>query len=360
MNLQDDTPAAKAAREVHVYTRESNPNTTRLEAILTSILHAPSVVYASGLAAAHGALALLNPRRISIGQGYHGVHEVIHTLHRLTCGQRFISIPLDCQNSDIGPGDVIWLETPINPHGTSYNISEYAEKAKSVGAVLVVDSTFAPPPLQDPFALGAGIVLHSGTKYLGGHSDVLYGVLASRSTDWVAQLKNDRSNLGSVMGNMEAWLAVRSLRTLNVRVERQSHNAERLVSWLSGMLSPPPTLGKEAQKREDTSLVCSVVDEVYHCSLQNHDMSWLRGQMPHGFGPVFSLTLNDENLARLLPTKLRLFQHATSLGGVESLIEWRAMSDATVDRRLLRISVGLEDWEDLRDDLLQGLKAIAA
>lgn len=324
--------------------------------ILASLLNAPTVVYGSGLAAAHGILALLNPRRISIGNGYHGVHNVISILHRLTEGQRFNSLPLDCQPFVLGPGDVIWLETPLNPYGTSYDIAYYTEKANSVGAVLVVDSTFAPPPLQDPIALGAGLVLHSGTKYLGGHSDVLCGAVATKSTEWVEQLKKDRVNLGSVMGSMEAWLVIRSLRTLSVRVERQSQNAERLVSWLSEMLS---TADEGTKKTEEASLVRSVITNVYHTCLQKQDMSWLHRQMPRGSGPVFAFDARDEQSARLLPTKLHLFQHATSLGGVESLIEWRALSDSTIDRRLIRVSVGLENWENLRDDLLQGLRAVA-
>lgn len=105
-------------------------------------------------------------------------------------------------------------------------------------------------------------------------------------------------------------------------------------------------------------MVGEAVEKVQHASLQVADMEWLRDQMPNGYGPVFAITMKSESLARRLPSKLELFHHATSLGGVESLIEWRAMSDKTVDTRLLRISVGLEHWEDLRDDLMRGFKAL--
>lgn len=237
------------------------------------------------------------------------------------------------------------LETPVNPTGEAFCIAKFAEKAHARGAVLLVDATFGPPGLQDPIGCGADVVVHSGTKYLGGHSDLLCGVLASGREGWVEGLRGERAFLGSVMGGLEGWLGVRSLRTLEVRVRRQSGSCERLVGWLWGLL-------------EEEGWVGDVVERVQHASLQKGDMRWLREQMPNGFGPVFAVTMKSEWLARRLPSKLELFHHATSLGGVESLIEWRAMSDEKVDTRLLRISVGLEHWEDLRDDLMRGFRAL--
>ena len=246
------------------------------------------------------------------------------------------------------------LETPVNPHGTAFNIESYAQKAHARGAYLIVDSTFAPPGLQDPFLFGADMVMHSGSKYFGGHSDILCGVLATQREDWYSQLFKDRIFLGSVMGNMESWLGVRSLRTLEVRVQRQSENALRLVAWVNAALhTPNPAPGSDA------GAVQAVLAEIFHASLQRVEGDWLQKQMPNGFGPVFSISMKEERIARELPSKLHLFQHATSLGGVESLIEWRTMSDATVDRRLLRISVGLENWEDLKGDLVKAFKELA-
>lgn len=306
--------------------------------------------YATGLAALHAALTLLNPRRISVGDGYHGSHEVIAVISRLSGLQK---LPLDCPVESLDAGDVILLETPINPLGTAFSIEEYARKAHSRGAFLVVDSTFAPPGLQDPFLWGADIVMHSGSKYFGGHSDLLCGVLATKRADWTKQLFEDRLALGSVIGNMESWLGVRSLRTLEVRVQRASQNSAKLISWLDrAMNASSPAVGSEE------AVVQSVVQKIYHASLQ--DEPWLQKQMPNGFGPVFSIVLHKEEYAKLLPTKLSFFQHATSLGGVESLIEWRALSDSRVDRKLLRISVGLENWEDLKDDLLQAFTSLLA
>jgi cystathionine beta-lyase/cystathionine gamma-synthase len=276
-----------------------------------------------------------------VGDGYHGSHEVISVISRLSGLQK---LPLDCAAEDLEAGDVILLETPVNPLGTAFNIEAYAKKAHERGAFLVVDSTFAPPGLQDPFLWGADVVMHSGSKYFGGHSDLLCGVLAVKRGDWAKRLFEDRIALGSVMGSMESWLGTRSLRTLEVRVQRASANSAKLISWLDrAMLVPSPSQGSEE------AVVQAVVKKIYHASLQEGE--WLARQMPNGFGPVFSVVLHQEEFAKVLPTKLSFFQHATSLGGVESLIEWRALSDSKVDRKLLRISVGLENWEDLRADL---------
>lgn len=293
---------------------------------------------------------MLNPRRISvIDGGYHGSHEVISVISRLSGLQK---LPLDCAAEDLDAGDVILLETPINPYGTAFSIEEYAKKIHSRGGYLIVDSTFGPPGMQDPFAWGADVVMHSGSKYFGGHSDMLCGVLAVRRDDWKRQLLEDRIALGNVMGNLESWLGVRSLRTMELRVQRASSNAAMIVDWLSSALRADDSPNAEQQ------LVRSVVSNIYHASLQKED--WVRRQMPNGFGPVFSIVLKNEDVARILPTKLRLFVHATSLGGVESLIEWRALSDPRVDRKLLRLSVGTENCEDLKADLIQAFQSLVA
>ena len=238
----------------------------------------------------------------------------------------------------------------MNPTGEAFCIARFANKAHAQGAYLLVDATFGPPGLQDPFRWGADVVMHSGTKYIGGHSDMLCGVLASGREGWVEGLRRERTYLGSVMGSLEGWLGMRSLRSLEVRVRRQSGSCERLVGWLQGMLTGEGGEGGEA--------VRGTVERVRHASLQSGDMEWLGEQMPNGYGPVFAVTMKEESAARRLPSKLELFHHATSLGGVESLIEWRAMSDKKIDTRLLRISVGLEHWEDLRDDLIRGFRAL--
>jgi cystathionine gamma-synthase len=253
----------------------------------------------------------------------------------------------------LGKGDLVHLETPINPTGEAFQIAKFAERAHKRGALLSIDATFGPPGLQDPFAWGADIVMHSGTKYIGGHSDMLCGILATAPTADGRKrgkvLRAERIFLGSVMGNLEGWLGVRSLRTFDLRVQRQSANAEKLVSWLQTSLE---------EDTEEAKIVKKVVRKLAHASLQKDDFAWLKKQMPNGFGPVFAIYTHQTAQARTLPSKLRLFHHATSLGGVESLIEWRRMSDTSVDNTLLRVSVGVESWEDLRDDLLQAFKAL--
>ncbi|MCJ1294691.1 hypothetical protein MMC34_006249 [Xylographa carneopallida] len=347
--LIPSTDLSASLSDRHIYSRHTAPTTTRLEALLTPLLLAPPLTYSSGLSALHAAYVFLRPRRIAITAGYHGAHAVLKLHCRLTGATL---LPLSCPAEDLHPGDVVHLETPLNPTGEALSIRHYAEKAHSRGAYLLVDSTFAPPGLQEPFRWGADVVMHSGTKYLGGHSDMLCGVLATRNKEWYKGLAEERAVLGSVMGGLEGWLGVRSVRTLEVRVRRQSENAGRLVGWLDKLLR-----GQDTGEREG-EVIAGVVASVQHASLQHKDMAWLAEQMPNGFGPVFAISMRSERLARRLPSKLELFHHATSLGGVESLIEWRTMSDTTVDTRLLRVSVGVESWEDLRDDLMRGFTAL--
>lgn len=354
----------------HCYSRLTTHSTSRLELILSTLLKHPTLTYSSGLSALHALLVHLVPRNVAIGAGYHGSKGVLR-LHERLSGTKVH--PLDCEDGVLGKGDLIILETPINPTGLALDIAHYAAKAHGVGAYLLVDSTFAPPPLQDPFVQGADVVMHSGTKYIGGHSDMLCGVLAVRrglveaggeagEVGWITRLSEDRVFLGSVMGSLEGWLGVRSVRTLELRVMRQSETATRLVRTLYGAISGEiESKGEESLLSEkEVRLVRKLVKNVEHASLQTSDLEagWLRKQMPGGFGPVFALTLQSGELARYLPSKLHLFHHATSLGGVESLIEWRTMTDGTVGPEVLRVSIGIEDYRDLLEDFLQAFRSL--
>ncbi|KAF8463165.1 pyridoxal phosphate-dependent transferase [Kalaharituber pfeilii] len=352
----------------YVYSRHASPTSTRLEQTLSVILSPavaapspddrlqplhPTVTYSSGQSAFHAALVHFRPKTLSIGTCYHGCRRCAELFSSLT-GMRIL--PLDCPAEELSPGDLIHVETPMNPYGTAVSIAALAEKAHSRGAFLMVDSTFAPPPLQDPFAFGADVVMHSSTKYIGGHSDLLGGVLVIRhdydgiphnGARIACKLMHERVLLGGVMGSLEGWLGLRSTRTLGLRVTRASASAANLVKWLHSLTSSDPN--------------CPI-EKVHHASIQHLDDSsvteWLSNQMPNGYGPVFAITMRNPWMARHLPSKLTLFHHATSLGGVESLIEWRAMSDARADERLLRVSVGCEDWSDLKADLERGLKEV--
>lgn len=356
-----DNTDPNAPFDSHIYSRDSAPNTTRLEAVLSALLGGPAVTYSSGLSAFHALLVFLNPRRVAITGGYHGCHGVLDLVRKLT-GLEVVSLAsVDAGDDGLGPGDVLHVETPLNPTGEARDLEHYAALARARGCYLTVDATFAPPPLLEPFRWGVDVVMHSGTKYLGGHSDMLCGVLAvrpDRAAAWVPGLRHERLFLGSVMGSLEGWLGVRSLRTLELRVERQSASATRLVGWLAGELAR----GEEGNGNgSSSSAVARVVGRLQHASLQPEaavEGSWLRRQMPRGWGPVFSIVTRREEDARRLPSKLHLFHHATSLGGVESLIEWRAVSDKSVAKTVLRVSVGVEAWEDLREDLVQGFQAL--
>lgn len=350
----------------HCYSRQSTPGLSRLEAVLSSILGQPCIAYSSGLAAFHALLNMLNPKRVSIGAGYHGCHGTLELYARASGTE---VLPLDCAVDQLGPGDLVHLETPVNPTGRAFNIQYYADRAHSRGAYLSVDSTFAPPPLQDPFLHGADVVMHSGTKYIGGHSDFLCGVLAVKNSsegdggEWFQQLHRDRLYLGSAMAGFDSWLATRSVRTLEMRVLKQSQSAEFIVCSLhSALVAAPQPPGSKSLSNEDALTIQKVVKEIHHASLEadaGSEGGWLRKQMPRGYGSVFALTLREVDFARNLPSKLLLFHHATSLGGIESLIEWRTMTDSTVTKDLLRVSVGLESPVDLMEDLIQGMRAVA-
>ncbi|RYN23757.1 hypothetical protein AA0113_g2833 [Alternaria arborescens] len=355
-----------------IYSRLASASTNRLETILAPLMYPDAkeeeldgqsglanhvVSYTSGLSAFHALLVNLVPKVIAISGGYHGCHGVID-LHKKMHGVKTVDLHADDATWDaagLGKGDLVHLETPLNPTGEAFSIAKYAQRAHARGAYLSVDATFAPPGLQDPFRWGADVVMHSGTKYIGGHSDMLCGILAVKKGEEglkrAKTLRAERIFLGAVLGSLEGWLGVRSLRTLDLRVQRQSSSAEKLVRWLQDSLDGKGE-GKEAE------VVKGVVSKISHASLQTADYDWLKQQMPNGFGPVFSIYMKTPQLARTLPSKLRLFHHATSLGGVESLIEWRRMSDAEVDERLLRVSVGVESWEDLKGDLLGAFESL--
>ena len=184
-----ERPEPVFAAGEHIYSRHTTHSTSRFEKILSVLLKNPCLTYSSGLASFNALITFVNPKRVAIGAGYHGCHGVLRLQQRLSGLQL---LPLDCKPQDLQEGDLIHLETPVNPTGLAFNIEHYAEIAHSRGAYLSVDATFAPPPLQDPFKHGADLVMHSGTKYIGGHSDLLCGVLAVNRKEWMPKLLEDR------------------------------------------------------------------------------------------------------------------------------------------------------------------------
>ncbi len=242
-----------------------------------------------------------------------------------------------------GPTALVWVETPANPLWTVTDIARAAELAHGAGALLAVDSTVATPILTRPLEHGADIVMHSATKYLNGHSDVLAGALVcAADTDFWQAVRRVRTMAGAVAGSFEAWLLIRGMRTLAVRVERASQNALALAQWL---------------ERHDA------VHTVLYPGLATHPGHAVAAkQMRGGFGGMLSLRVNGGMAAAArVASATRLIREATSLGGVESLIEHRRPvegPDSPCPDDLLRLSVGIEDIDDLKADLEHALGAV--
>jgi cystathionine gamma-synthase len=238
---------------------------------------------------------------------------------------------------------VIWCETPTNPLLNIADIALLAELAHGAGARLVVDNTFASPYLQQPLTLGADVVVHSTTKYLGGHSDVVGGALVVADAGLGEELAFHQNAMGAVNGPFDAWLVLRGLKTLGVRMDRHCSNAERIVAFLEGS---------------------SAVTEVRWPGLPHHPGHDIAVKQMSGFGGMVSFRVaGGEEAALGVCERARLFTLAESLGGVESLIEHpgrmthasAAGSPLEVPADLVRLSVGIEDVEDLLADLEQAL-----
>jgi cystathionine gamma-synthase len=242
------------------------------------------------------------------------------------------------------PGEtrLVWIETPANPLWTITDVAAVAAIARAAGATLAVDSTVATPILTRPLALGADIVMHSATKYLNGHSDVIAGALATARADGLwARIGTIRTGHGALLGPFEAWLLLRGLRTLDVRVRAQAQAAMQLATRL-------------AQHGE--------VDGVLYPGLAGHPGHAVAArQMAGGFGGMLSIRVKGgEQAAIAAAARVNLWKRATSLGGVESLIEHRASIEGPTSpcpADLLRLSVGLEDADDLYADLDRALRA---
>jgi cystathionine gamma-synthase len=314
-----------------VYSRIEQPTRRRLEAVLGALEGGEAVVYASGQAAATAVIMHFRPRRVAIARGgYHGIQAVLDAFRAWGVEK----VPLD---ASLGEGDVVWLETPKNPTCEIEDVAAHAARARAAGARLVVDGTFATPVLQQPLALGADVVLHSMTKFLSGHSDALGGMLAVRDAAVAEELRRARTFTGAVPGALETWLVLRGVRTLGLRVRRQTETATRLAAWLEPRVA-----------------------RVWHPSLASHPGHAVAARQMSGYGAILSIELATADAARELPGHLTLFRDATSLGGVESLLEWRRKHDPEAPAALLRMSVGLEEPEDLEADLAQGLAKVEA
>ena len=335
------------------YSRSGNPTRDSLERTISSLEGGrAALAFASGMAAIHCATMLLQSgEHVLAGADiYGGTFRLLHKVLDRSGVQVSLAPATDLAAfaAALRPNTkMIWIESPGNPLMTITDIAACAAIARRHGALLAVDSTFATPVLTRPLELGADIVMHSATKYLGGHSDALGGVLILRDPELHGRLYFLQNATGSVMGALECFLISRGIKTLELRVREQCRTAQRLAEYLA----------------EDPR-----VSRVLYPGLASHPGHELAArQMDGAFGAMLSFEIHgDLEQTKRVVQSTRLFQLAVSLGAVESLIEHPAtMSHASYDAqarrahgisdRLIRLSVGLEDFEDLRNDLDEAL-----
>lgn len=335
------------------YSRTQNPTREALERCLADLEGGcEAITFASGLAATEAVLHSLGPEpHIVCGDDvYGGTYRQFQTVFAKR-GYRFTYVDLSAVDPEdaIPEGvDLVWLETPTNPLLKVADIAAIAARAKAVGARVVVDNTFATPRFQNPLALGADLVVHSTTKYLNGHSDVVGGVVIAATPADAAPIRYLQNAVGAVPGPWDCWLVLRGLKTLDVRMARHQANAEAVVAWLA---SHPEVV------------------RIHHPMWAKDPGFEVACRQMSGFGGMISFVL-DGDLARAerFCASTRVFTLAESLGGVESLLELPAsMTHASIpaeQRRargiedgLIRLSVGLEDPADLIADLAQAVEA---
>lgn len=331
------------------YARSQNPTRKALEEALAVIENARyGLAFSSGVAATDAVIKLLQPGNevIAAGDMYGGTYRLFTKIFE-KFGIRFIyTDTTDVANvaaAITGNTKLIWLETPTNPLMNVTDISAIAEISRKAGTLLCVDNTFASPYLQNPLDLGADIVMHSSTKYIGGHSDIIQGALMMNDDSLREQLYFIQKSCGAVPGPMDCFLALRGIKTLHLRMQRHCENGAVIAHWLR---SHPK------------------VKRVYWCGFEDHPGYAVASKQMRGFGGMMSFELNNETPEATLKvlSGTKLFSLAESLGGVESLINHPAsMTHASIPREeriknglsdsLIRLSVGVEDADDLIEDL---------
>jgi cystathionine beta-lyase/cystathionine gamma-synthase len=334
------------------YARTDNPTRSALQAAIASLEGgAWGLAYASGLAATQNLLYLLRPgdHILLSDDAYGGTYRLVARV----IANYGIDFSL-CDMSDLGAVEaairpttrIVWAETPTNPYLKIVDIAATAEIAHAAGARLVVDNTFASPYLQRPLELGADFVLHSATKYLGGHSDVVNGLIVGNDPDIYATLKFLQNAAGAVPGPHDCWLVLRGLKTLGVRMDRHSANAMAVALFLA---------------RQDA------IAEVFFPGLPSHPGHEVASRQMRDFSGMVSFTMRaGYDAATAFAASTRIFQLAESLGGVESLIEHPGQmthasvqgTGAEVADNLIRLSVGIEHIDDLLGDLEQALARV--
>jgi cystathionine gamma-synthase len=337
-------------RTGYIYGRPDNATVRQTEAVIAALEGAhEALLFGSGMAAATSVVLALPPGSHVLAPQvcYWGLRDWLKNEAPLF-GYRVDLVDM----SDVAAVRVamkpdtklVWIETPANPLWTITDIAAVAEVAHAGGAILGIDSTAATPLFSKPLSLGADIVMHSATKYLNGHSDVIAGVLAAKREDTLwTRIKQVRSHHGAILGPFEAWLLLRGLRTLDVRVRAAADSAGMLATRFANHQS---------------------VSSVLYPGLPTHPGHAVAARQMSGFSGMLSIRVKGGERAAIdAAARVKLWKRATSLGGVESLIEHRASIEgpgSPCPPDLLRLSVGLEDPEDLYDDLDRALRAANA
>ena len=331
------------------YARVANPTRTALQLCLASLEGAEhGVAFSSGMGAVTTVLHLVSPRErvVCVNDVYGGVYRLFSQVYEPK-GYEFEFLASDTINESLRDHldertRIVWLETPTNPLLNIVDIRAAAEAAHEVGAMVVVDNTFATPYLQRPLELGADIVVHSMTKYLGGHSDVVGGFVATSDPTVAERLYFLQKSLGAVPGPFDCWLVLRGLKTLAIRMRQHTENAKEIADYLS---------------------THQAVKTALYPGLQEHPGHDIAKRQMDDFGGMISFLAESEEAAVELVARTKVWALAESLGGVESLIEHpaRMTHASTADapfaapRNLVRLSVGIESAGDLIEDLEQAL-----
>lgn len=338
------------------YSRSGNPTRHALEESIASIEGGNyGLAFGSGLAAIDAVIKMLKPgdEVISTNDLYGGTYRLFKKIFE-DYGIKFHFMPLESADKIAEVANVntklIWVETPTNPMMNVNDIEAISGIAKKHNAILVVDNTFATPYLQRPLDLGADIVMHSATKYLGGHSDVVLGLLAVKDKELAERLYFIQNSSGAVCGPMDSYLVLRGIKTLHVRMQRHCENGTAVAHFL-----------KDHPK----------VDKVYWPGFEDHPGHEVAKKQMKDFGGMISFTVKSGTLEDTVKvvSALRVFTLAESLGGVESLAGHPAsMTHASIPKEerektgvvdsLIRLSVGIEDVDDLKEDLEQALNSI--
>jgi len=344
---------APAKHKGYEYARSQNPTRTALEAAFAAIENGKhGLAFSSGVAATDAVIKLLAPgdEVIAASDMYGGTYRLFTKVFE-KFGIRFHYVDMHKADNIVSyindKTKLVWTETPTNPLMNITDIEAIAAITKPRNILLCVDNTFATPYLQNPLDLGADIVMHSVTKYLGGHSDVIQGCLVMNDTKLRDELYFIQKSCGAVPGPQDCFLVLRGIKTLHVRMQRHCENGEAIAHWLRN---------NEAVQR------------VYWCGFEDHPNFDIAKKQMRGYGGMMSFTLKNDSVdeAKRVLSSTKLFALAESLGGVESLINHPAsMTHASIPREerikngltdsLIRLSVGIEDVEDLIEDLKQAI-----